>query len=272
MRRKVKAREQDEIIHFTALGRENMQWPRCMRSFSWLARLAMVVASCAGVPHAVSAPPSDAPKAGAVSATTAASSGTTRDGRLRELRLGNKPWFGDFDRLLERRMIRVLVPYSRSLYYMDRGRERGLTAELVRDFEQYVNRKYREGKRPVTVYLIPTPRDRLLSDLEEGLGDIAAGNLTATDERSKIVDFVLQHILESEQCLAPLTGQFRKAHQRFQRLLGIHADVLGRADRFRQQLLVSHCRRQDHRSRDRRHHLGLDGELLDPLLHRDMEA
>ena len=118
--------------------------------------------------------------------------GVAEERRLRELQLTNKPWFGDFDRLLERRMIRVLVPYSRSLYYMDRGRERGLTAELVRDFEQYVNRKYRSGKRPVTVYLIPTTRDKLLSSLVDGLGDIAAGNLTATEERLRLVDFVGQ--------------------------------------------------------------------------------
>ena len=111
---------------------------------------------------------------------------------VRQLSLGNKPWFGDFDKLLERRMIRVLVPYSRTLYYTDKGRERGLTAELVRDFEQYLNRKYRSGKRPVTVYLIPVTRDRLLPELVEGLGDIAAGNLTATDERMQTVDFVVQ--------------------------------------------------------------------------------
>ncbi|HEY6829508.1 MAG TPA: transglycosylase SLT domain-containing protein [Gemmatimonadaceae bacterium] len=117
---------------------------------------------------------------------------TADDKHLRELKVANKPWLGDFDKLLERRMIRVLVPYSRSLYYVDRGRERGLTAELVRDFEQYVNRKYRQGKRPVTVYLVPTTRDRLLPDIEEGLGDIAAGNLTVTPERLRHADFVLQ--------------------------------------------------------------------------------
>jgi membrane-bound lytic murein transglycosylase MltF len=110
----------------------------------------------------------------------------------RELSIANKPWFGDFDKLLERRMFRVLVPYSRSLYYTDKGRERGLTAELVRDFEQYVNRKYRTGKRPITIYLIPTTRDKLLPDLVDGLGDIAAGSVTVTDERMKIVDFVTQ--------------------------------------------------------------------------------
>jgi len=110
----------------------------------------------------------------------------------RQLSLENKPWKGDFDGMLERRIVRVLVPYSRTLYFVDKGRERGLTADLARDFETYLNKKYAKklGKRPVTVLLIPTTRDKLLSGVVDGLGDIAAGNLTATDERRKIVDFV----------------------------------------------------------------------------------
>jgi len=47
----------------------------------------------------------------------------------RQLALGAKAWTGDFDAMLERRMIRVAIPYSRSLYYVDKGRERGLNAE-----------------------------------------------------------------------------------------------------------------------------------------------
>ena len=110
----------------------------------------------------------------------------------RQLNLAAKPWTGDFDAMVERRMIRVLVPPSRTLYYNDKGRERGITAELVRDFERYINQTYAKqlGKRPITVYVVPTTRDRLLSQLVAGGGDIAAGNLTATDERLKVVDFV----------------------------------------------------------------------------------
>src|SRR4249919_1842310 len=110
----------------------------------------------------------------------------------RTLSLENKPWKGDFDAMAERRMIRVLVPYSRTLYFVDKGRERGMTAELVRDFEHYINKKLasRLGKRPVTFYLIPTTRDRLLAGVAAGLGDIAAGNLTVTDARLRTVDFV----------------------------------------------------------------------------------
>ena len=84
---------------------------------------------------------------------------------------------------------RAVQPHA---VFNDKGRERGLTAELVRDFEQYVNRKLKTGKRPITVYLIPTTRDKLLPKLVDGLGDIAAGNLTVTDERLREVDFVTQ--------------------------------------------------------------------------------
>ncbi len=112
--------------------------------------------------------------------------------KARQLTFANKPWTGDFDKMLERRIIRVYAPYSRSLYFIDKGRERGLGAELVRDFERWVNQKYAKelGKRPVTVYIVAATRDKLLTDLNDGLADIAIGNLTVTEERLKVVDFV----------------------------------------------------------------------------------
>lgn len=102
-------------------------------------------------------------------------------------------WKGDLDGMIERRVIRVLVPYSRTLYFNDKGRERGLSADFVRDFERYVNQKYRKqiGKRPITVVIRPTTRDLLLKGVAEGRGDIAVGNLTVTAERQKVVDFVV---------------------------------------------------------------------------------
>jgi len=121
----------------------------------------------------------------------AASDGTEAP-KLRQLAIVNKPWIGDFDKMLERRMIRVDVPYSRSLFFSDKGRERGLAAELVRDWERYLNIKYAKqlGKRPLTIYIMPSTRDHLLLDLAAGLTDIAIGNLTVTEERQKFVDFV----------------------------------------------------------------------------------
>jgi membrane-bound lytic murein transglycosylase MltF len=110
----------------------------------------------------------------------------------RQLAIANQRWTGDFDGMLERRMIRVYMPYSRSLYFVDKGRERGIAAELVRDFERWVNQKFASklGKRPLTVYIVAATRDKLLADLNNGLADIAVGNLTATEERLKVIDFV----------------------------------------------------------------------------------
>ena len=112
-----------------------------------------------------------------------------------------REWKGDFDGMLERRHIRVLVPYSRTLFYNDKGRERGIAAELARAFEQYLNKKYAAqlGKRPITLYLVPTTRDELLQDVANGLGDIAAGNLTVTDARKQLVDFVAPSDLKSNR-------------------------------------------------------------------------
>ena len=100
---------------------------------------------------------------------------------------------GDFDVMLERRVIRVLAPYSRTFFFNERGRERGYSADLVRVFEQYLNQKLATtlGKRPLTVIIIPTTRDRLLPDVVKGVGDIAVGNLLVTDARQAMVDFVV---------------------------------------------------------------------------------
>ena len=95
----------------------------------------------------------------------------------RRLAVSAKPWTGDFAGMLERRVIRIESPYSRSLYFIDRGRERGIGVELVRDFERWINAKYASSwaKRPLTVYMGAATRDRLLPDLNDGLADIAIG-------------------------------------------------------------------------------------------------
>lgn len=112
--------------------------------------------------------------------------------QLRGLALASDEWTGDFDKMLEHRRIRVLVPPSRTLYFSDKGRERGVTGDTVRDFERYLNKKYagKLGKRPLTVFIVPRTRDALLTDVANGIGDIAAGDITVTNERLKTVAFV----------------------------------------------------------------------------------
>ncbi|MCP5267928.1 MAG: transporter substrate-binding domain-containing protein [Zoogloeaceae bacterium] len=96
---------------------------------------------------------------------------------------------GDFDAMIKRRLIRVAVPYSRTLFFNDKGQQRGLTAESLQQFERWLNKKYKTGSRPITLYLIPTTRDKLLQKLIDGKAEIAVGNITITPERDAQVDF-----------------------------------------------------------------------------------
>jgi hypothetical protein len=75
----------------------------------------------------------------------------------RQLTVANTPWTGDFDKMLQRRMIRVYAPYSRSLYYVDKGRERGIAAELIRDFERWVNQSTRSSSASVHLRSTSSP-------------------------------------------------------------------------------------------------------------------
>jgi membrane-bound lytic murein transglycosylase MltF len=110
----------------------------------------------------------------------------------RGIAIENTPLTGDLDALLERRVIRVVVPFSRSLYHGDRGQERGLSAVSVRGFERWLNERHANQlkNRPITVLIRPATRDRLLADVAAGLADVAVGNLTITAERLALVDFV----------------------------------------------------------------------------------
>jgi membrane-bound lytic murein transglycosylase MltF len=106
-----------------------------------------------------------------------------------QLRL-DQTWTTDLDSMAQYRAIRVLVPFSRTYYFLDGGVQRGITYEAFREFEKYLNKELgRGGARRVHVLLIPTPRDHLLTGLVEGRGDIASAGLTITPERREIVDF-----------------------------------------------------------------------------------
>lgn len=98
-------------------------------------------------------------------------------------------WTGDFDGMLERRVIRVLVVYNKMMFFFDRGQPRGANYELFMEFEKFINERLKAGTLKINVVFIPVSRDRLLPALLEGKGDIAASNLTITATRQKTIDF-----------------------------------------------------------------------------------
>lgn len=104
------------------------------------------------------------------------------------------PRTGDLDVMMEERIIRVGVPYSRTLFFVEHGRQRGVAVELAREFERWLNQRERRNRnlrgRPITVAIVPVSRGELLPALREGRIDVAGGNLTATPERRAVADFV----------------------------------------------------------------------------------
>ena len=101
----------------------------------------------------------------------------------------DQKWTGDFDGMVKRNKIRVLVPYSKTFYFLDGPMQAGVTYEMTKILEKWLNKKLGKKHLKVHVVIIPTPSEDLLFGLMKGRGDIAAGNLTITSEREKFVDF-----------------------------------------------------------------------------------
>jgi len=102
---------------------------------------------------------------------------------------GNKPWIGDFDGMAKRRQIRALVVYSKTFYFLDKGQQRGLSYDLLKEFEQYVNKKQKTGTLKIEIIFFPVRRDEIVPGLVKGFADIAVANLTITPQRQKQVAF-----------------------------------------------------------------------------------
>jgi len=100
-----------------------------------------------------------------------------------------KPWTGDLDGMVERRMIRVLTTYSKTQYFIDRGTPRGTAYDQGMLLEQALNQKLAKGNLKIAVQFIPLARNELVPALLAGKGDIVMADLTVTPERLKEVDF-----------------------------------------------------------------------------------
>jgi membrane-bound lytic murein transglycosylase MltF len=101
----------------------------------------------------------------------------------------NTPFTGDLDEMVKDRIIRALVPYSRTFFFFDGLQPSGITYEALQKFEEFVNKKFDTGTLTVEIVYIPTSRDRLISELIEGKGDLAMGNLTISDDRLAQIAF-----------------------------------------------------------------------------------
>src|SRR5262245_1955718 len=82
-----------------------------------------------------------------------------------------RKWTGDFDGMVERRMIRVLTTYSKTMFFNDRGTQLGLVPDAFRLFEDDLNKGLNTKNIRVHVVFIPVAHDDLIPALLDGRGD-----------------------------------------------------------------------------------------------------
>ena len=103
--------------------------------------------------------------------------------------------FGDLDEIAARGILRVLVTHSKTDFFIDHGRIRGVQAEYVQEFlktlnQSRTNRFHASESNRIIPQFVPVAFDELIPSLLAGKGDIAAAFLTMTPEREADVDFI----------------------------------------------------------------------------------
>ena len=97
----------------------------------------------------------------------------------------------DLFELIDRGIIRVAVTYSKTHYFVEGGAQYGLSYEMLREFETYLNKRYKSRRkgRALSIVAVPVARDELIKKLAKGEAELAVANLTITPERLTKADF-----------------------------------------------------------------------------------
>ena len=100
----------------------------------------------------------------------------------------------DLGTMRKRGVIRVLVTYKKTEYFVVNGRQRGFEYELMEQFERAINKGDKKGQMHIDLVYIPVPFKNLIPSLLEGHGDIVAAGMTITPERREQVDFTTPYL------------------------------------------------------------------------------
>lgn len=116
------------------------------------------------------------------------------------------PALGDLDAMASRRRLRILVPVSRTYYFVDNNRQRGATYDAGVAFARFVTAQLDSAQAAVAVVFIPTHEDALVANLLAGGGDIAA-NVRQTFERDDQVAFATPTRIGIRELVVTAPGQ-----------------------------------------------------------------
>jgi len=101
---------------------------------------------------------------------------------------------GDLDTMRKHGVIRVLVTYKKTEYFVVNGRQHGFEYELMEQYEKAINKGRKKGRLPIDIVYIPVPFERLIPSLLEGRGDIIAAGMTITPKREEQVAFTIPYV------------------------------------------------------------------------------
>jgi membrane-bound lytic murein transglycosylase MltF len=121
-------------------------------------------------------------------------------------------WTGDLDGMIERRFIRVLTTYSKTMFFVDKGTQMGLVVDGFKLFEEDLNKKLQNKHIRVRVLFVPVANDDLIPALRDGRGDVVAAGKVITSWRKEQVDFTnptltgISTVIVTGPGVPPLTG------------------------------------------------------------------
>ena len=101
----------------------------------------------------------------------------------------DRPFTGDLDEMVKRRLIRAGVVFNRTQYFIDKGVQRGISYESIALFEEQINKRLKTEPLKVHVAIVPLSRDQLFPSLRAGKVDFVAAALTITPERHQLAAF-----------------------------------------------------------------------------------
>jgi len=101
-----------------------------------------------------------------------------------------KPFTGDLDQLVKRRVVRIGVTYNRTFYFVDKGVQRGIAYEYGQLMQARLNKRFKAGtSNRIHVIFLPLPREMLPAALVDGKVDLVAAQVPVTPELKKYVEF-----------------------------------------------------------------------------------
>jgi membrane-bound lytic murein transglycosylase MltF len=91
----------------------------------------------------------------------------------------------DLDGMLQRRNIRALVMINPIGFFYQDGQPMGAIYETLRDFQTFINKKFKTGALKVEVTFIPVRPDQAEIALTKGIGDFIANAVVITPKRQQ---------------------------------------------------------------------------------------